>query len=137
MSLSVARWRGGVLDLTILLASIRRSGDNLVMRMELELVEALCGFQKVIRTLDDRDLIITAIPGEVMKHGDVKCVLNEGMPQYRNPFEKGRLIIQFQVNFPQSLPMEIIPQLESLLPPRYMKHVIDFFFMLLNFFVLF
>jgi DnaJ C terminal domain len=133
MSLSVARWRGCVLALTILPASIRRSGDNLVMRMELELVEALCGFQKVIRTLDDRDLIITAIPGEVMKHGDVKCVLNEGMPQYRNPFEKGRLIIQFQVNFPQSLPMEIIPQLESLLPPRYMKHVVVSLFMLLNF----
>ena len=94
------------------------------MRMELELVEALCGFQKVIRTLDDRDLVITAIPGEVMKHGDVKCVLNEGMPQYRNPFEKGRLIIQFQVNFPQSLPMEMIPQLESLLPPRYLKFAV-------------
>ena len=121
MFLSVARWRGCVLDLTCVFASIRRSTDNLVMRMELELVEALCGFQKVIRTLDDRDLVITAIPGEVMKHGDVKCVLNEGMPQYRNPFEKGRLIIQFQVNFPQSLPMEMIPQLESLLPPRYFK----------------
>ena len=121
MFLSVARWRGCVLDLTLVFASIRRSTDNLVMRMELELVEALCGFQKVIRTLDDRDLVITAIPGEVMKHGDVKCVLNEGMPQYRNTFEKGRLIIQFQVNFPQSLPMEMIPQLESLLPPRYFK----------------
>ena len=124
MFLSVARWRGCVLDLTLVFASIRRSTDNLVMRMELELVEALCGFQKVIRTLDDRDLVITAIPGEVMKHGDVKCVLNEGMPQYRNPFEKGRLIIQFQVNFPQSLPMEMIPQLESLLPPRYLKFAI-------------
>ena len=124
MFLSVARWRGCVLDLTCVFASIRRSTDNLVMRMELELVEALCGFQKVIRTLDDRDLVITAIPGEVMKHGDVKCVLNEGMPQYRNPFEKGRLIIQFQVNFPQSLPMEMIPQLESLLPPRYLKFAI-------------
>jgi DnaJ family protein A protein 1 len=43
----------------------RRSGNDLIMRMNIELVEALCGFQKVIRTLDDRDLVITAIPGEL------------------------------------------------------------------------
>jgi DnaJ family protein A protein 1 len=54
----------------------------------------------------------------VTKHGDVKCVMNEGMPQYKNPFEKGRLIIQFLVNFPASLPPELIPQLENCLPPR-------------------
>ena len=32
--------------------------------------------------------------GEVIKTGDLKMVRGEGMPQYRNPFEKGRLIIQ-------------------------------------------
>jgi DnaJ family protein A protein 1 len=57
-------------------------------------------------------------PGEVTKHGDVKYILNEGMPQYKNPFEKGRLIIQFVVNFPSSLPAEIAPQLENCLPAR-------------------
>lgn len=46
--------------------------------MDIELVEALCGFQKLIRTLDDRDLVLTTIPGEVTKHADVKCVLSEG-----------------------------------------------------------
>jgi len=96
----------------------KRSNNDLIMRMNIELVEALCGFQRVIKTLDDRDLVVTAIPGEVTKHGDVKCVMNEGMPQYKNPFEKGRLIIQFLVNFPTSLPPELIPQLENCLPPR-------------------
>jgi DnaJ family protein A protein 1 len=43
----------------------RRSNNDLIMRMNIELVEALCGFQKVIKTLDDRDLVITAIPGEL------------------------------------------------------------------------
>ena len=96
----------------------RRSSDNLIMRMNLTLVEALCGFKKSIHTLDERDLIITSLPGEVFKQGDVKCILNEGMPHYRNPFEKGRLIIQFNIDFPQQLPPEIIPQLEGLLPAR-------------------
>lgn len=99
-------------------AVFKRSSDNLIMRLELPLSEALCGFTKAIRTLDERELIITSLPGQVVKHGDVKCVLNEGMPHYRNPFEKGRLIIQFNVVFPTKLAPETIPQLESLLPPR-------------------
>jgi DnaJ family protein A protein 1 len=86
--------------------------------MELSLVEALCGFNRSIRTLDERDLVITALPGQVFKQGDLKCILNKGMPQYRNPFEKGRLIIQFSVEFPRQLSQDIIPQLENLLPPR-------------------
>lgn len=96
----------------------KRSKNDLIIRQELQLVEALCGFQKVIRTLDDRDLVITCIPGEVIKHGDVKCILNEGMPEYKNPFEKGRLIIQFFVNFPSELSPEAIELLEKCLPAR-------------------
>jgi len=88
------------------------------MRLELSLVEAICGFKRSVRTLDERDLVITSLPGEVIKHNDVKCVLNEGMPHYRNPFEKGRLIVQFSVVFPSKLPVENIPRLETLLPPK-------------------
>lgn len=36
--------------------------------------------------------------GEVIKHNDVKCVMNEGMPLYTEPYERGQLIIQFQVS---------------------------------------
>lgn len=84
--------------------------------MDLALVEALCGFQKSIRTLDERELIISSLPGQVFKQGDLKCIINEGMPHYRNPFEKGRLIIQFAVDFPKQLSPDVIPQLEKLLP---------------------
>lgn len=91
---------------------------DLLMHMELTLTEALCGFQKVIQTLDKRSLIITAIPGEVIKHGAVKCVLGEGMPRYKNPYEKGKLIIQFLVQFPTSINPAVIAELETLLPAR-------------------
>lgn len=40
---------------------------------------------------------IFLLTGEVIKHGDIKCIQNEGMPIYREPYEKGQLIIQFQV----------------------------------------
>lgn len=99
-------------------AVFKRSGNDLFLRMEILLVEALCGFQKVIRTLDDRDLVITAIPGEITKHGEVKYIANEGMPYYKNPMDKGRLLVQFIVQFPSEISPAVIPALESCLPPR-------------------
>ncbi|XP_033229918.1 dnaJ homolog subfamily A member 1 [Belonocnema kinseyi] len=96
----------------------KRNVNDLIMRMQVELVEALCGFQKVIRTLDGRDLLVTSLPGTVVKHGDLKCILNEGMPVYKDPFTKGRLIIQFVVNFPKAIEPTVLPALEQCLPPR-------------------
>uniref|UniRef100_A0A182M2A2 Uncharacterized protein n=1 Tax=Anopheles culicifacies TaxID=139723 RepID=A0A182M2A2_9DIPT len=98
--------------------TFKRSGKDLVMQMQLELSEALCGFQKVITTLDKRSLVITSLPGEVIKHLGYKCIMDEGMPQWKNPFEKGRLIIQFCVVFPDSLPGDAAKLLEQWLPPK-------------------
>lgn len=96
----------------------KRSSTNLLMQMKLELVESLCGFHKAITSLDNRDLIISTIPGEIIRDGDIKCVLNEGMPTYKNPFEKGKLLIQFVVVFPENIDPSHIPQLEKILPER-------------------
>ena len=43
----------------------QRQEDDLHMKMNIKLVEALCGFKKTIRTLDGRMLIITSSPGNV------------------------------------------------------------------------
>ncbi|XP_076001503.1 dnaJ homolog subfamily A member 1 [Genypterus blacodes] len=97
-----------------------RRGENLTMAIELQLVEALCGFQKPVQTLDNRTLLITSHPGELIKPGDTKCVMNEGMPLHRRPFEKGRLIINFTVVFPQAnfLPEPKLKELERYLPVK-------------------
>lgn len=34
--------------------------------------------------------------------GSVRVVRGEGMPHYRNPFEKGDLFIKFEVQFPEN-----------------------------------
>ncbi|MBN3301416.1 DNJA1 protein, partial [Amia calva] len=101
-------------------AVFHRQEDDLIMKMEIKLVEALCGFKKTIRTLDNRILLISSPPGKVIKHNDIKCVQSEGMPVYRDPYEKGQLIIQFLVTFPQNgwLPPHMLPKVEALLPPR-------------------
>jgi len=97
-----------------------RQNEDLFMKMEISITEALCGFQRVINTLDSREIIVTSYPGEIVKFADVKCVMGEGMPIYRDPFSKGRLIIQFKVNFPESnwTSPENIAKLEKLLPPK-------------------
>lgn len=96
----------------------RLDTENLLIQMELTLTEALCGFTKVITTLDQRALVLSTIPGEVIKHGAVKCIMGEGFPTYKNPYEKGKLIVQFLVTFPESIDPKKIPKLESVLPPR-------------------
>ena len=62
--------------------------------------------------------MIQTIPGEVTKNGAIKCVFGEGMPTYRNPFEKGKLIIQFMVDFPESLDPQVAAKLERILPAK-------------------
>jgi len=95
----------------------KRNGSDLVMKMDISLTEALTGLRKTIKTLDDRTLVIQTVSGEVIKTGDLKQVQGEGMPQYRNPFEKGRLIIQFNVVFPNSLDPSMAQALAGILPP--------------------
>ncbi|XP_037944690.1 dnaJ homolog subfamily A member 1 [Teleopsis dalmanni] len=99
-------------------SSYMHVGTDLMLKMPIQLVEALCGFQRVIKTLDDRDLIVTSMPGDVIKHEMTKCIMEEGMPMFKNPLEKGRLLIQFEVVFPETMPVSVIPALEKCLPPR-------------------
>lgn len=96
----------------------KRSNNDLILKMPLQLVESLCGFQKVVRTLDSRDLVITHLPGEVIKSDSIKFVRNEGMPIPKNPMEKGRLIISFVVKYPDFIQPEVLPILEQCFPPR-------------------
>jgi len=107
-----------------------RKGNDLVMKMEISVSEALTGFNRVISTLDKREILITSKPGEVIEHGMVKSVSDEGMPQYRNPFSKGRLIIQFVVTFPSSgwcKDEAKLKQLENLLPAKKQLKVEEHF----------
>lgn len=41
----------------------RRSGDDLIVKREISLADALCGCRQVIRTLDNRTLLISSPPG--------------------------------------------------------------------------
>jgi DnaJ family protein A protein 1 len=42
----------------------KRDKTDLHMKMQITLTESLCGFHKVIKTLDNRELVITSLPGK-------------------------------------------------------------------------
>jgi DnaJ family protein A protein 1 len=45
----------------------RRNGVNLMMKLEINITEALCGMKKTVTTLDNRTLIIQSMPGAFLK----------------------------------------------------------------------
>ncbi|GFU37189.1 dnaJ homolog subfamily A member 2 [Nephila pilipes] len=98
----------------------QRDGCDLYMTHSLALVEALCGFCLIIKHLDGRDLVVRQVPGEVIQPGCIKGVAHEGMPIYKNPFEKGNLYIKFSITFPENQFTDVnnLKILERLLPPR-------------------
>lgn len=61
----------------------RRSGDDLIVKREISLADALCGCRQVIRTLDNRTLLISSQPGGVGRGGglcDTPCKEKGGVP---------------------------------------------------------
>ncbi|XP_004406369.1 PREDICTED: dnaJ homolog subfamily A member 2-like [Odobenus rosmarus divergens] len=66
----------------------QRDGNDLHMTYRIGLVEALCGFQFTFKHLDGHQIVVKYPPGKVIEPGCVRVVRGEGMPQYRNPFDK-------------------------------------------------
>ena len=53
---------------------------------------------------------------QVIKQADIKMVLSEGMPTHKDPFNKGKLIVLFNITFPEKLDPSVAKKLSSLLP---------------------
>jgi len=94
----------------------KRNGHDLHMEKKIQLSDALCGFKYFISHLDGRVLLISSQNGQVIKPGDIRCIENEGMPHHKNPFEKGRLFIKFEIEFPTTMDAKSILSLRSVLP---------------------
>ncbi|KAK8747223.1 hypothetical protein OTU49_016691 [Cherax quadricarinatus] len=82
--------------------AFQRSGSDLMMKQTITLTEALCGFSRVVKHLDGRNLLIKHPPGSVLVPGCVRGIEKEGMPFHKNPFEKGDLYVRIEVEFPDN-----------------------------------
>ena len=84
-------------------AVFKREGSALMCKKAISLVEALSGFQFYLPHLDGRVLHVKSDPASVVRPGDIKAVMHEGMPQKSNPYVKGNLYIELDVVFPDAL----------------------------------
>jgi len=81
--------------------TFRREGANLFLKRSITLYEALTGFSFHLTHLDGRVLTVKSEPGMIVKPGDTKAVKDAGFPQHKNPYVRGHLYIQLDVEFPR------------------------------------
>ncbi|KAJ3415934.1 hypothetical protein HDV05_003775 [Chytridiales sp. JEL 0842] len=98
----------------------KRKGDDLFIEQDIDLLTALSGGRTTIKHLDERVLVVNIVPGEVIKPGEIKSIVGEGMPGYKRPYDKGNLYVKFNVIFPPPnwVPQGRLKELEEILPPR-------------------
>lgn len=76
-----------------------RKGDDLFVKREVTLAEALCGQKFVLTHLDSRKIAVEVPVGQVIAPGDVRAVIGEGMP-IKDSMEHGNLYVVYSVKFP-------------------------------------
>ena len=54
----------------------KRSGQDLIVKMDINLTDALTGMKKTIKTLDDRTLVIQTVRGKYPTRHHVMCKYN-------------------------------------------------------------
>ncbi len=95
-------------------SSFVRDGNNLIYKKKINLYEALCGFEFIIKHLDDRFLTIKV--DQIIQSNMVMKIKNEGMPIKDSMGQSGHLYIKFMVVFPDKLSDERKKYLRKILP---------------------
>jgi DnaJ homolog subfamily B member 4 len=81
--------------------NFKRIGDNLVTNVELTLKEALTGWERIVKTIDGKQIRITK-PGPTQP-GHEEHYPNLGMVISKKPSERGDLVVKVNVKFPATL----------------------------------
>ncbi|KAI8142736.1 hypothetical protein BJV82DRAFT_614098 [Fennellomyces sp. T-0311] len=88
-----------------------RQGDNLYTTQHISLIEALVGFEKTLKHLDDS--VVTLKRDGVTQYGFVQTVKGAGMPHFDNPSRQGDLFVEYKVIFPTSIDKETVELLKN------------------------
>ncbi|XP_064194219.1 dnaJ homolog subfamily B member 4 [Anguilla rostrata] len=95
-------------------AHFRREGSNIVYPVRVSLRQSLCGCSVTVSTIDGKSCNLKVT--EVIKPGMRKTVAGQGLPFPKNPDQRGDLVVEFDVNFPDSLPSNSKDVLKRHLP---------------------
>lgn len=97
---------GGTQDLHFIVRekehpTFKREGDNLRMVIELDLKEALTGWERKVTTIDGKQLPVRGAgptsPGTIQRFPE------QGMPISKKPGSRGDFLVEVKVTFPKSL----------------------------------
>ena len=92
----------------------RREGNNLIMKKQISLLEALTKTEFMFKHLDER---VMKVSHEEIIHPNQKMIIKgEGMPDFNDNLIHGDLIIYFDILFPQSIDAERSKYLVKILP---------------------
>lgn len=97
---------GGTQDLHFIVTekehpTLKRDGDNLKTVVELDLKEALTGWQRTVTTIDGKQLNVSG--SGPTQPGYQERFPHQGMPNSKKPTERGDFIVEVKVVFPRSL----------------------------------
>ena len=103
-----------------------RQGDDLYTKIDIPLVDALCGFSKLVAVhLDGRGIKIETPTGKVVRPGDYIKLSGEGMPKSDNKKSwfsssgKGDLYVEVNIEFPKDnwfMEKNDITKIKNILP---------------------
>lgn len=97
---------GGTQDLHFIVSekphpTLKREGDNLKTIIELDLKEALTGWERRVTTIDGKQLPVRgAGPTEP---GAIQSFPGQGMPISKKPGQRGDFLVEVKVKFPKTL----------------------------------
>ena len=89
-----------------------RNGLNLIYTKKISLKDALCGFSFVLHYIDGKQYTINNSSGKIINPGFKKQINNMGM---KRDNQKGNLIIDFKIEFPDNLTNKQITTLKETL----------------------
>ncbi|XP_053574051.1 dnaJ homolog subfamily B member 1 [Bombina bombina] len=92
----------------------KRESSDLVYQAKISLREALCGCTVNVPTLDARTIPLTL--KDIVRPGTKRRISNEGLPFPKSPEQRGDLIVEFDIRFPERLPAASKETLERVLP---------------------
>lgn len=93
---------------------LRREGDDIVMSLDLDLKEALTGWQKTVTTIDGKQLPVRG--AGPTQPGYQERFPGLGMPISKKPGERGDFLVEVKVNFPKSLTADQKQKIKAALP---------------------